>query len=147
MDDKIRYAEAKDGRDEGLLPSTNWPQDKHEQNEIRSGVKPAKTRIVAFAKRIRDSTNSSFEKAKMRVFEMLKAVEKREAAVKAKEIELAEREKALGLIEGIEDTWFEDGDMSAANERTLRENGIIQDKIEHQPVLEVREELVRVQVR
>ena len=83
----------------------------------------------------------------MRVFEMLKAVEKREAAVKAKEIELAEREKALGLIEGIEDTWFEDGDMSAANERTLRENGIIQDKIEHQPVLEVREELVRVQVR
>ena len=147
MDDKIRHAEAKDGRGEGLLPSTNWPQDKHEQDEIKSGVKPAKTRIVAFAKKIRDFTNSSLEKAKMRVFEMLKAVEKREAAVKAKEIELAEREEALGLIEGIDDTWFENGEMSEANEQTLRENGIIQDKIEHRPVLEVREEIVRVQVR
>jgi hypothetical protein len=147
IDDKIRYAEAKDGRGEGLLPSTNWPQDKHEQDEIKSGVKPAKTRIVAFAKKIRDFTNSSLEKAKMRVFEMLKAVEKREAAVKAKEIELAEREEALGLIEGIDDTWFENGEMSEANEQTLRENGIIQDKIEHRPVLEVREEIVRVPVR
>jgi hypothetical protein len=147
MDDKIRYAEAKDGREEGLLPSTNWPQEKHEQDEIKSGVKPAKARIVAFAKKIRDFTNSSFEKAKKRVFEMLKAVERREAAVKAKELELAEREKALGLIEGIDDTWFEDGEMSEANERTLRESGIIQDQIQHQPTLEVRKEFVRVQVR
>ena len=67
--------------------------------------------------------------------------------MKAKELELAEREKALGLIEGIDDTWFEDGEMSEADERTLRESGIIQDQIQHQPTLEVRKEFVRVQVR
>ena len=147
IDEKIKYRDADDIGPERLVKGANWPAEKAEQEEITEKVKPAKYRIVAFAKMVKEFTNSSLEKAKVKIFQMLKAVQKREAAAEAKKAEIVEREKALSIIEAIEETSIDDGEMSDKDDKILRNEGVIQDEIKREPVLKVRTEIIRTQVR
>lgn len=147
IDEKIKYRDADDNGPERLVKGANWPVEKAEQKEITEKVKPAKSRIVAFAKMVKEFTNSSLERAKVKIFQMLKAIEKREAAAKAKEVEIEEREKALNIIEAIDETSIDDGEMSDKDDKILRDEGIIRDEIKREPVLKVRTEIIRTQVR
>ena len=64
IDEKIAYHDARNGHPEGLVPSKNWPSNEDEQKEIRERIKPARNRIIQFAKFIRTITTDSVDRAK-----------------------------------------------------------------------------------
>lgn len=149
IEEKIEYKPADEakGEEENLQWGKNKPA-REEQLEIVEKVKPAKQRIIQFARFMKEMAEVSYANAKQKITKAYKNLLKREAAADARDLaqdarEKAqdEREKQLDIIESL-DAEVEDGSLGEADDKKLRDAGIIKDQQTPESFLKIQEERV-----
>ena len=90
------------------------------REDIKRKIQPAKKRITQFAKFVKELATKSFEDAKVLIIKAHKQLMDKQARIDAKEKELIEREKALGILEEFESAEMNDGAIDKATDEKLR---------------------------